>query len=59
MQGLWGHGAEIRSSRGRRMVREGWEVRVFVNWVFIVFLGFELASWFPGQEVARDGGERT
>jgi hypothetical protein len=28
----------------------------FVNWVFIVFLGFDLASWFPGQEVARDGG---
>jgi hypothetical protein len=27
---------------------EGWEVRVLGIEVFIVFLGFDLASWFPG-----------
>jgi hypothetical protein len=50
------HGLRDHGSRGQvygegKVGGEG-----FVNWVFIVFLGFDLASWFPGQEVARDGG---
>jgi hypothetical protein len=46
--GLVVHGLRGHGSWGRCMGMEGWEARIFVNWVFIVFLGFDLAIWFPG-----------
>jgi hypothetical protein len=48
MCGSWDHGLRGHGSRGRCMEREGWEVRVLWIEVFIVFLGFDLASWVPG-----------